>query len=291
MVAGLLIATPLWAAGRVAPLVPKLNPLGASEIRDRFHDAIARGLERPNAEVVAAPEVRLRLGSSEELIGCGAGPCLARVAGELHVDQLVASDIDVIGKQYTIKLRALSPSGRLLGQIEESCDICTLKEAEETATRVAGRLASVQMPAPDRPPAPSGATEPAPPPAAAPSPGNQQRGALESRAAPAPSDRRFPWRWLAIGSAALGVVGLAVGIPLLAIDGNPTCDMPNPRRTCPDVYNTAAAGGTLLGFGIAGLAASGVFFYLDHRAAHRPRPAVSLLPLPGGAFVTAGGSF
>lgn len=43
--------------------------------------------------------------------------------------------------------------------------------------------------------------------------------------------------------------------------------------------------------GIAGLAASGVLFYFDHRARKRRAPAVTLLPLSGGFFVTAGGRF
>lgn len=290
VVSGLLLASPLWAV-RVAPLVPKLNPAAPNEIRDRFHDAIAHGLERSNAEIVAAPEVRLRLGSSEELLGCGQGPCLERAATELHADQLVAADIDVVGKQYTIKLRSLNPAGQVLGQVEESCDICTLKEAEETASRAATRLISVAMPQRPQPPARAG--EPAAPPAGAlPGPDKRPGGTSENAtAAPARREGRFPWRWFAIGSAALGVVGVAVGIPLLVIDGNPTCNLPNPRRTCPEVYSTGGAGGALLGLGVAGLAASGVFFYLDYRASHRPRPAVSLLPLPGGALLTAGGSF
>jgi hypothetical protein len=87
-------------------------------------------------------------------------------------------------------------------------------------------------------------------------------------------------------------VGLAVGIPLLAIDGDPTCDLPNPRKNCPEVYNTAGGGAALVTLGVGGLAAAGVLFYLDYRSRHRPNvPTVSLGPVSGGAMVTAGGRF
>ena len=84
---------------------------------------------------------------------------------------------------------------------------------------------------------------------------------------------------------------MAVGIPLLAIDGHPTCSLPNPRTSCPNVYNTGGGGAAMLTFGIAGLAASGVLFYFDHRARNKPHPNVVVIPTAGGAFVSTGGHF
>jgi hypothetical protein len=101
----------------------------------------------------------------------------------------------------------------------------------------------------------------------------------------------FPWRPLAITSLVLGVVGIAVGAPLVIIDGQPTCNAPMPQKSCPEVYNTVGGGGALLAFGIAGALASVPLFVLDHRARHRTVPKVSVLPLVGGAFVSAGTSF
>ena len=46
----------------------------------------------------------------------------------------------------------------------------------------------------------------------------------------------------------------------------------------------------MLTLGIAGVAASGVLFYFDHRARKRAA-TVTLAPLPGGANVTVGGRF
>jgi hypothetical protein len=108
---------------------------------------------------------------------------------------------------------------------------------------------------------------------------------------PAQSEKKmFPWRAVAISSLVVGVVGLAVGIPLVAIDGNPTCNAPNPRTACPNVYNTVGGGATLLTLGIAGVAASGVLFYFDHRARKRAA-TVSVLPLQGGGMLSASGRF
>ena len=64
---------------------------------------------------------------------------------------------------------------------------------------------------------------------------------------------------------------VAVGIPLLAIDGNPTCDSPNPTKTCPSVYNTRGGGAALLSVGLLSLVGSAVLFYFDYHAQH-PKP-------------------
>ena len=47
----------------------------------------------------------------------------------------------------------------------------------------------------------------------------------------------------------------------------------------------------MLTFGIAGLAASGVLFYFDHRARNKAQPNVVVIPTVGGAFVSTGGHF
>ena len=46
----------------------------------------------------------------------------------------------------------------------------------------------------------------------------------------------------------------------------------------------------MLTVGIVGVAASGVLFYFDHRARKRAA-TVTLLPLQGGAYLSAGGHF
>jgi len=102
--------------------------------------------------------------------------------------------------------------------------------------------------------------------------------------------KTFPWRPVAISSLVVGVVGIVVGAPLVAIDGNPTCSKPNPRMSCPDVYNTLGGGATMLTLGLAGVAASGVLFYLDHRA-RKHATQVSVSPTVGGAAMSVSGRF
>jgi hypothetical protein len=295
------------AAERVAALVPQTRPLAATEVRDRFHEAITRGLQSGGDDVVPAAEVRLRLGAVTEMLECDGGvACVASVVQALRVARVVAADIDISGKDYTIKLRLIDPSGRELTKVDELCDICTVKEADEAVVRAATKLATAaralaaevkpEAPlAPTPPPKPEVAVKPeqppphveeTPPPVTRPAPSDAVTAPVLQ-----PEKKGFPWRPVAIASLAAGVVGLAVGIPLLAIDGDPTCNKPNPRVSCPNVYNTVGGGAAMLTFGIAGLAASGVLFYFDHRARNKPHPSVVVIPTAGGAFVSTGGHF
>jgi hypothetical protein len=99
--------------------------------------------------------------------------------------------------------------------------------------------------------------------------------------------------------AGVGVVGLATGIPLIAIDGDGTnCagePLPNYAH-CQDLYSTGAGGWVLTGVGIAALAASGVMFYLHFSSKPKEAPAgvQSFLISPtteGGVVIGASGRF
>ena len=294
------------AAGRAAALVPQIRPTAAPEVRDRFHEAVTRGLQTGGDEIVPAAEVRLRLGLSEEMLNCGGGACVARAAQALRIDRIVATDIDVSGKDYAIKLRLLDAVGRELAKADEPCDICTVKEADEALARAATKIAAAARALPgETPPTPRTETPPPPPKAEAPPPPAPkleppplpkadvppQASEPTTTALMRPEKRGFPWRPVAIASLAVGLVGIVSGIPLLAIDGQPTCNLPNPKQACPDVYNTVGGGAALLTIGLAGVAASGALFYLDHRARTKARPTVMVVPMPGGAFLTTGGRF
>ena len=301
------------AAPKLAALVPQMKPIGAPEVRDRFHEAVTRGLTAAGDDVLGAAEVRLRLGASQELLDCaGTGACMARVAQTLGIDRGVASEIDVNGKDYVIKLRLVDAVGRELAKVEEPCDICTVKEADDAAARAAGKLAAAEkaLPAETAPPATAETTpppkvetpppkvEPTPPPKVEPTPPTQVEvtpppSTPNTTAEPTPQKsekKMFPWRPVAIASLVVGVVGIAVGAPLVAIDGNPTCSSPDPRHSCANVYNTVGGGATMLTLGIAGVAASAVLFYFDHRA-RKQATTVSVSPTVGGASLSLSGRF
>jgi hypothetical protein len=220
----------------------------------------------------------------------------------------------VFGKDYSIRLTLLDSAGREVQRLEETCDVCTVKEAEDAVTRAGVKVAALVRATPAAasappPPPPPKAAEPVPPPpkpaappppkpAAPPPPAPAAAPPGATTAAPVttrPAERRgFPWRATAIASTVIGVVGLAIGIPLLVIDGEPTCDVPNPQKNCPEVWNTAGGGAAVLTLGVGGLAAAGVLFYLDYRSRHRPGTpaAVSVVPIAGGGgMVMAGGRF
>jgi hypothetical protein len=300
VVGGLLVSTVAGAAPHVAALVPQVKPIGAPEVRDRFHEAVTRGLQAAGDDVLGAAEVRLRLGSSEELLGCSAGgPCVAKVAQTLKIDHAVASEIEVNGKDYVIKLRLLDATGKELAKVDEPCDICTVKEADEAVARAAGKLAAAEkaLPPETAPPAvaetpPPKVETPPPPKVETPPPVETPPTppVVEQVTTPAREKKTFPWRPVAITSLVVGVVGIVVGAPLVAIDGNPTCNSPDPKHSCPDVYNTLGGGATMLTLGIAGVAASAVLFYFDHRARKRAT-TVSFSPTPGGAYLSVGGQY
>jgi hypothetical protein len=293
----LLASTSAVAAPHVAALIPLTKPTAAPELRDRFHEAVTRGF---GEDALGAAEVRLRIGASEEMLACtGPGPCVPRIAQNLRVDRVIASEIDVTGKDYVIKLRLLDAVGRELAKVDEPCDVCTLKEADEAVARASGKLAAAAKALPPETPPPAVVETPPPPKVETPPPPKVETPPAKVEAPPAVTEptptpvhekKMFPWRAVAITSLVVGVVGIAVGAPLVAIDGNPTCSLPNPRTACPDVYNTLGGGAAMLTLGIAGVAASGVLFYFDHRA-RKKATTVTLLPMQGGAYLSAGGSF
>jgi hypothetical protein len=292
------------ATERLAALVPQTRPSAPPELRDRFHEAVTRGLQTGGDEVLPAAEVRLRLGVADEMLNCGGtGPCVARSAQALRIDRLVATDVEISGKDYAIKMRLLDSVGRELTKIDEPCDICTVKEADEAMVRAATKLAAAARTLPAESASATQRAEPTPPqkpetPAKAETPPVSKVQTPPSTASPETmpplthrEKKMFPWRPVAIASIAVGVVGIVASIPLFVIDGRPTCDKPNPTQSCPEVYNTVGGGAALLSLGVGGGIASGILFYLDHRARVRAHSTVLIVPSPGGAYVSASGRF
>jgi len=150
-----------------------------------------------------------------------------------------------------------------------------------------------------------GAPSPGTPSPGTPGPGTTAEDPPAGTTPPGAGVSRTPWPlWPTLAAAGAGIVGLAVGIPLLAMNGDFTgcrgAPLPD-GRNCEDRYSTSGAGWAFTVMGIAGLATSGVLFYLyldsqDERQATRPAAQsawsrISLLPTPDGFLIHTGGTF
>src|SRR5579883_2869858 len=141
-----------WAL-RVVALAPQMKPPTANEIRDRYHEAIVRGLSQ-GADVVPVADVRMWATGDPQLFQCAESSCATQVASLMKADRVVVSTIEIAGKEYAIKLRAFDARGAEAGQASESCDICTVREAAAATERAAHKLVTQLAAAPKAKPAP-----------------------------------------------------------------------------------------------------------------------------------------
>ena len=120
---------------RAAALAPQFKAGAATpELRDKFHDAVLRGLSSlsgpsgPNGElgeVLGGSDTRAKLG--EELLSCsGEASCILRAIAALRVNRLVSTQLSVAGKSYTFSLRLYDGQGHELTHAEDLCEICTV---------------------------------------------------------------------------------------------------------------------------------------------------------------------
>ena len=306
---------------RAAAMPPVFkNNTGSPELQAKFQDLVVQGLvglngpSGPNGElgdVLSAGQTRDQLG---ELQSCGNEvSCLPRATHALGVNRLFTTEVTVAGKSYTIAMRVYDGDARELSQTTELCDICTLHEAEALVTKTAQKLATVarsfpveevtppkppeKPPEPVKPPPVEPKPKPAEPLQPQPTPEELQPmtsppSPLEAPSPPPSPKRHVPWRILGFSAVGLGVVGFAVGIPLLVIDGRPTCGSADPTHTCPHVYNTRGGGIAMTVIGALSLAASVPLFYLDYKDRHAKKAlAFGAMPTWGGAAATIGGRF
>jgi hypothetical protein len=133
----------LWSgtarALRLVALAPQIKPSAANEIRDRFHEAVVRGLST-GADVVPVADVRMWATGDPQLFQCDAGPCAAQITSLMKADRAVITSVEQVGKTYTVKMRAFDTQGEEVGATSEGCDICSLREAAESVSRAAQKL-------------------------------------------------------------------------------------------------------------------------------------------------------
>lgn len=301
---GVFLSIGSASADEVAPLVPKMDPPSAAERIIQFHDALAQGLKAGGLTVVPPATVRSKLKLGIENAGCDETACVQTALALVGVTRIATAKVSAVGKNYTVEVKLWSGT-KLLAKASGRCDICTNMEAVQTVVKIATEVGSKgeeppgPAPTPTPTPAPAPTPSPAPAPAPAPAPTPAPSPKPDQPPGPQPAKRVWPL-WPAIVAGGVGVVGIVVGAPLVAIDGNGTnCrgDARPDNRNCADLYKTAGGGWTLTAMGIAGLATSGVLLYLH--LSTRPKEGrsasietLAVTPVPeGGVMVGAGGRF
>ena len=276
------------ALAEVVPLVPQMDPSRPAEIRARFHSALSAGLAAAGAKVISLRRVKRAAPRP-----CGDATCAQRLSRRFRSANVATANVSSVGKNYTITV-AIYSTGQVLQRVSQRCDICTLSEAlratRQTANRAVSKanlsITAAQMP--EQPVDNKARLAPVS------RPRPKRRRIVARSVAPSPSKRtskaaKRPWPlWPAVVAVSAGVVGIAVGIPLLAIDGKFTNCVGEPRpdnRNCRDIYNTSGGGALAIGLGASALAAAGVLFYLHFDS--KPETAVSIRPAAGGAVVSA----
>jgi tetratricopeptide (TPR) repeat protein len=128
-------------------------------------------------------------------------------------------------------------------------------ELEEQAAKEAAEKAAADKAAADKAAAEKAAADKA----------AAEQAAAEHRRRFAPTRPLNIAKW-ATGGA--GVILTIVGAVLVGIDGRPACDLMPGQVLCPTQLDTIAAGGALLGVGLAAIAGSAVMFGLDYKQTH-----------------------
>jgi hypothetical protein len=240
------------------------------EVRDPLQDGLAAGVANAGADLIRADDV-------------GQTPC--EPPGCLPLRVTATAD----GANFAITIELLDETGSAIRKRTASCVVCTVEDLARLAEARVYELLTAEPGAPVEvaiTSRPDGATLEIPEHGSQTAPwsgrlapgvhqiaaslpgyqparrevtvlddGSEQR--FEIALAPLPERfRRIKWA-TAGGAAAL----LLTGIVLIALDGNPTCDVPD--ATCPREYATAAPGVVLGVLGLAGGGAAGWMFWQE----------------------------
>jgi len=294
-------------------------------LRRQIAAGLARGVEEVGGTVMSYDDVQKRLAGKPALIGCLSTTCLTSIAEVVGTADMIRVRIAANGANYEVELELLSPDGPIRKR-SGSCTVCTVGDlADLAATRVHELLTAETVPiAVEIATAPADATleipglgvQPAPWKGEL-SPGTYTITARRDGSAPKTetitisddgSDHRITielgsdggtggggagailtsgrWSWKKWALGGAGGAALITGIVLLAMDGDPTCDVSG--ATCPEVYATGTAG---ILFGVVGLGAAGVsgwMFWSERKDRHE---AAAIVPTRGGAIASFAWTF
>jgi hypothetical protein len=215
---------------------PKLAP----DLRERMTHAVHEGLLASGADVVdGMPAAATGPGGAP----CEGNGCVTAVAKATVSGYVVRGTLEVEGRTYELRLEMLDgKTGDLMDSREDRCEICTEGEALEMAGVSASalkvqvfkkRAAAASMGAGGLTTSAAGAATPAAPP---------QLQAAPANPAPAAGAEHRQYGWIGVAAGAAAAI---VGVGLIAIDGEGTCD-DGVGVQCQRLYQTK-------GWGIASL--------------------------------------
>jgi hypothetical protein len=318
LVASLAAAQPAPRRPRAIAIVAlEIGGDAAPELREPIQKSLLRGLADGGVRAVSLDAAMAKLAGNHDLVGCVSITCLGQMADVLGVSELLRGRIEGSGTNYSIALELLSPGaeGGIERRVEDTCAVCTISDLDQRVAALTGRLlgeTTVELTEVVIASSPAGAslTIDGRPVGTAPFSGKLAEGdhrvhavlagrgtvdqtiavgargdeprrfelvlpALQLTAA----DRPFrTWKWLGAGGS---VALLAIGIGLLAVDGEPTCGDIGDRE-CKSLRDTKLAGVLSVGGGVALGGFTSWMFYRDHadRGAR-----VEVAPTASGAAV------
>jgi hypothetical protein len=283
-------ATAAFMAGPVSAQEPRAVVVGPQHnltgdvgtVVERIAANVAAGLEAVGYLVVVPEDAARCAGAdvSESGLRAAAAACAVQVAAGGTVEQS--------GGGYSLRLTLVATDGLVLADLERPCDFCTEGEMVERWREVAAEVG-----APPEAVRAAAAGTARPPdeerPWEGPEAGQEAVAAAGTPAEEGALDVPW-WFWAGLGAS---IATAGAGVAPLVLDGKGTCD--GPLESCPEIYDTAGVGWTLVGLGIAGLAATGLALYLvsgdeaeegGQQAEEEDAAAgVALLPGPGALIL------
>jgi hypothetical protein len=137
----LAVALPAQAADRVAIASFELVGVNSAELRRALHSSLAGGLAVAGLDVVPEPEVARGRERERGLAGCTTMTCLHRLAELIGVKTVVKARVEAVGSNYVFVLDRIDPVlERVIGHVDDNCQVCTGAEANEALTNAARKL-------------------------------------------------------------------------------------------------------------------------------------------------------
>ena len=252
-----LLGSAVTSADRVALPMPRTAGVETAQQREGFRASLAGGLASSGHDVVAPAVLNQLVASVPALRDCDTDTCMAKIGELTSAGAVLRSAIEIVGSSnYHFHLDLYDARAhRVASSVDDTCTICTTREANEALSRTAAALGRLipSLPVPRSAVAPT-AAPPAP------------RHATVST----PRSRLF--LGLGVGALVIGLGAVGGGAALVAIDGR-TRDgfdaMGQPTRS---TLSTIIPGAVLLSAGGLLLAGTGVLLWRSH-ATRAARPS------------------